>query len=90
MDDRDLAALRRLVRIKAAYDRPAPFDACFNSWLTVRGGDQQGILRILGLTHAEPATYALGETLISHLAHGGPDENEDYDHVAAALSSDPV
>ncbi len=36
--------VRRLIGIKAARDVPYAFDACFNSWLAVRGGDQRGVM----------------------------------------------
>lgn len=81
LDVQDLAVVRRLIRIKAVSDRPYAFDACFNSWLAVEGGDQRGIMAVLGLADAAPATYPLGETLICHLAHGGPDRREDFAHV---------
>jgi hypothetical protein len=81
VDRADRSALLRLVQIKAARDVPYAFDACFNSWLTVRGDDQRGIMRVLGLADALPATYALGETLVNHLAHGGPSRQETFDHV---------
>jgi len=61
LEQADLAALLRLVRIKATRDAPYAFDACFNSWLAVRGGDQRGIMRALGLTDPVPAAYPLGE-----------------------------
>jgi hypothetical protein len=81
LDVQDLSVLRRLIRIKAARDVPYAFDACFNSWLTVRGGDQRGIMRVLGLTDSVPASYALGETLVCHLSQGGPDGQENFAHV---------
>jgi hypothetical protein len=52
-----------------------------NSWLAVQGGDQRGIMRVLGLTDAAPATYPLGETLVCHLSHGGPGRRGDFAHV---------
>ncbi len=58
-------------------DRPYAFDACLNSWLVVEGGDQRGIMAVLGLADAAPATYPLGETLTCHLAHGGLDRREE-------------
>lgn len=81
VDAEDLAVVRRMIRIKAAHDVPYAFDACFNSWLAVRGGDQRGIMAVLGLADAAPATYPLGETLVCHLSHGGPDRREDFAHV---------
>jgi len=67
LDAEDLNVLRRLIHVKAARDMPYAFDACFNSWLAVQGGDQHGIMRVLGLTGAAPATYPLGETLVCRL-----------------------
>ena len=81
LDAEDLAVARQLIRVKVARDVPYAFDACFNSWLAVRGGDQRGIMAVLGLTDAAPATYSLGETLVCHLSHGGPDRREDFAHV---------
>lgn len=81
LDPADLAILRRLIQIKIVDDEPYSFDACFNSWLAVRGGDQDGIMRTLGLSDAVPATYGLGETLVSHLAHGGPGADDEFRHV---------
>jgi hypothetical protein len=81
LDPADLAVLRRLIRLKLPKDRPHTLDGCFNAWLTVRGGDQQGIMRVLGLTRSAPATYDLGETLVGHLGHGGPDRSRTWRHV---------
>jgi hypothetical protein len=81
LDEADLAVLHRLIRIKAAHDRPYSIDACFNAWLCVRGGDQRAIMRVLGLTRSMPATYGLGETLVAHLGHGGPDRSRTWRHV---------
>ncbi|MGC5287871.1 hypothetical protein [Micromonospora sp. DT231] len=81
LDPADLAVLRRLIAIKLPHDRPYSIDGCFNSWLTVRGGDQQEIMRVLGLTRSAPATYGLGETLVAHLGHGGPDRSRTWRHV---------
>lgn len=81
LDAEDLNVLRRLIQIKVARDVPYAFDACFNSWLTVQGGDQRGIMRVLGLTDAAPATYPLGEILVCHLSHMDPDQREDFAHV---------
>ncbi|MGI5242071.1 hypothetical protein [Dactylosporangium sp. CA-139066] len=81
LEPADLAVLRRLIRIKMPSDRPHTLDGCFNAWLAVRGGDQQGIMRILGLSRSVPATYGLGETLVAHLGHGGPDRSRTWRHV---------
>ena len=81
LDEEDLAVARRLIQLKADRDVPYAFDACFNSWLAVEEGDQRGIMAVLGLANAAPATYPLGETLICHMSHGGPDRREDFAHV---------
>jgi hypothetical protein len=81
LDPADLAILRRLIAIKQMRDRPRPLAACWDHWLAVRGGDQAGILRVLGLDRTAPATYALGQVLIDHLSHGGPDDERTYRHV---------
>ena len=38
LDARDLAAVQRLIRVKAARDVPYALDVCFNNWLAIRGG----------------------------------------------------
>jgi hypothetical protein len=81
LDPADQAILRRLIEIKQVRDRPLSLAACWDYWLAVRGGDQEGILRVLGLDRTAPATYALGQVLIDHLAHGGPDDEHPYRHV---------
>ena len=81
LDAADLAMVRRLIRIKAPRDVPYPFDACFNGWLAVRGGDQRGVVAVLGLADAAPATYQLVETLVCHLTHGAQDRWEGFAHV---------
>jgi hypothetical protein len=81
LDPADVAVLRRLIDLKLPNNRPHPLDGCFNAWPTVRGGDQQGIMQVLGLTRSVPATYGLGETLVAHLGHGGPDRSRTWRHV---------
>lgn len=81
LDAEDLAVVRRLIRIKAPHDVPYAFDTCLHSWLAVRGGDQSGIMAVLDLADAAPATYPLGETLVCHLSHGGPDIREGFARV---------
>ncbi|MEU7751174.1 hypothetical protein [Micromonospora sp. NPDC049171] len=81
LDPADLAVLRRLIEIKRPTDRPCSIDGCFNAWLAVRGGDQQDIMRVLGLARSAPTTYELGETLVAHLGHGGPDDSRTWRHV---------
>lgn len=81
LDEADLKALTRVTRLKIRKEPPYAFDACFNYWLTVRGGDQAGIMATMGLTDALPATYVLGETLVEYLAHSGPGWDEAFEHV---------
>ncbi len=81
LDAADLAALRRLIAVKQPHDAPRRVGTCFTAWLTVRGGDQEGILRVLGLTRSAPATYGLGQTLVGHPGHGGPDGSRPGRHV---------
>ncbi|MCU7826232.1 HEAT repeat domain-containing protein [Kitasatospora sp. DSM 101779] len=72
---RDVAAVERLVRIKLTADRPQPLSACWLYWVAVAGGDQPGIMRILGLTEPRPATFALGNAILDADVHGfGDDE----------------
>jgi hypothetical protein len=75
LEPADLAALRRLIAIKLPRDRPQRLDDGFCAWLTVRGGDQHGIMRVLGLNRSEPVTYGVGQTLVGHLGHGGPERH---------------
>jgi hypothetical protein len=81
LDAEDLAVVPRLIRVKAARDVPYAFDACFNSWLAVRGDDQRGIIAVLSMADVAPGHLPLGETLVCHLSHGGPDRWEDFAHV---------
>jgi hypothetical protein len=81
LDPGDLAVLRRLVAIKQPRDRPRAVSGCWDHWLAVRGGDQEGILRVLGLDRKALSTYAMGEVLVDHLGHGGAEEGRDYRHV---------
>lgn len=75
LSSRDVAAVERLIRIKLLTEAPAPVAACWLHWIAVPGGDQAGILRILGLTGARPATFALGVDTVDADAHGaGKDE----------------
>ncbi|WP_229068823.1 hypothetical protein [Actinoplanes sp. DH11] len=61
----DLAAAERLVRIKAPSERFLNVSLCWDAWMCVRGGDQRGIMAILGLTPARAATFALANTVVS-------------------------
>jgi hypothetical protein len=81
LEPADVAVLRRFIGNKSASDRPYSLDGWINAWLTVRGGDQDGIMRVLGLSRSLAATYGLGETLVAHLGHGGPDRSRSWRHV---------
>lgn len=70
LDQADIAAAERLVRIKVHSETPTGIDACWNYWICVRGDDQQGIMNALGLTAVRPATFALAESVITEDAHG--------------------
>ena len=69
LDERDVAAVERLIRILLPDDRPEMIDGCWNHWFTVRGGDQAGIMAVLGLTHPRPATFPLGADVVEQGAH---------------------
>ncbi|MEU2629027.1 HEAT repeat domain-containing protein [Kitasatospora sp. NPDC007106] len=75
LSERDRAAVERLVRIKLTADRPQPLSACWLYWIAVAGGDQQGIMQVLGLTGPRPVTFELGTAIVDADAHGcGDDE----------------
>lgn len=72
---RDVAAIERLIRIKLLDERPRPLAACWLYWIAVPGGDQDGIIRILGLSDPRPATFAMAVEIVDCDAHGcGEDE----------------
>ncbi|WP_405842310.1 HEAT repeat domain-containing protein [Streptomyces sp. NBC_01518] len=78
----DTAAIERLIRIKLPDDRPEPLWACWNFWMAVPGGDQAGIMRILGLTDPRPVTFALGNDIVDSDGHGcDTDEHTGYERV---------
>ncbi|GAA4245008.1 hypothetical protein [Dactylosporangium darangshiense] len=61
----DLAAAERLVRIKAPVEPFVNLSLCWDTWMCVRGGDQQAILTGLGLTPVRPATFALAASVVA-------------------------
>lgn len=65
----DRAAVERLIRIKVRDERARPLDTCFTSWIAVPTGDQQGIVELLGLFEARPATFELGLSVGAHDSH---------------------
>jgi hypothetical protein len=56
-------------------DRPMPIWTCWNHWLAISTGDQAGVMQILDLSRAEPATFAQAQEAIDddvHDGHGRP------------------
>ncbi|MEU7304118.1 hypothetical protein [Streptomyces sp. NPDC007206] len=74
----DRAAVERLIRTKLPHDQARPLDTCFTSWITVPGGDQQGIVDVLDLFDARPATFALGLSVGAHDSHDGAEYGRVY------------
>ncbi|MGW2052067.1 HEAT repeat domain-containing protein [Streptomyces sp. NPDC001858] len=66
----DVAAIERLIRVKLPDDRPEGMWGCWNHWMAVRGGDQAGIMQILGLARPRPVTFALGNDIVDADGHG--------------------
>ncbi|MFE2664285.1 HEAT repeat domain-containing protein [Streptomyces mirabilis] len=79
----DVAAIERLIRVKLPDDRPEGMWACWNHWIAVPGGDQAGIVQMLGLVDPRPVTFALGNDIVDADGHGcGQDEPHDgYERV---------
>lgn len=71
---RDTASIERLIRVKLLHERPQPLAACWLHWIVVAGGDQHGIMRMLGLSGPRPVTFALGREIVDGDAHCGPDD----------------
>ncbi|MEU9479255.1 HEAT repeat domain-containing protein [Streptomyces sp. NPDC048191] len=74
----DRAAVERLIRIKLPHDQARPLDTCFTSWFAVPGGDQQGVVDVLDLYDARPATFALGLSIGAHDSHDGAEYGRVY------------
>jgi hypothetical protein len=70
LDDTDLAAIERLIRVKQRHEPHLGIDACWNSWLCVSTGDQSGVMALLGLTAPRPATWELANSVILGATHG--------------------
>jgi HEAT repeats len=68
LSQRDRLAIQRLIRVKLHHDRPQPFIQ--GSWLAVPGADQAGLIDLLGLSAARPATFALGLSAVANDDHG--------------------
>ncbi|MFA1538284.1 HEAT repeat domain-containing protein [Actinomadura monticuli] len=69
LDDRDLAAVRRLIRIKRATETPEPMHLC-GTWFALPTGDQKAVLDAFELSDAEPVTMRLGASAWNSDHHG--------------------
>jgi hypothetical protein len=69
---RDVGSVERLIRVKLLDEEPQPLTACWLYWIAVAGGDQQGIMRMLGLSAPRPVTFALGCEIVDGDAHCRP------------------
>jgi hypothetical protein len=61
LDTSDLAAIRRLIKLKVPDERPAPMHLC-GSWYALRTTDQAAVLAAFELSDPEPVTMRLGES----------------------------
>ncbi|NVI86450.1 HEAT repeat domain-containing protein [Actinomadura sp. BRA 177] len=69
LDDRDLAAVRRLIRVKQAAETPEPMHLC-GTWFALPTGDQQAVLDAFDLSDPEPVTMRLGASAWNSDHHG--------------------
>ncbi|MFE4608520.1 HEAT repeat domain-containing protein [Streptomyces niveus] len=74
----DRAAVERLIRIKGRDEPAQSLDTCSTSWIAVPTGDQQGVVELLGLYEARPATFALGLSVGGHDSHDGAEYGRVY------------
>lgn len=74
----DRAAVERLIRIKVRDDQAKSLDTCFTSWIAVPTDDQRGIVELLGLYEARPATFELGVSVGMHDSHDGAEYGRVY------------
>ncbi|MFD6421467.1 HEAT repeat domain-containing protein [Streptomyces sp. NPDC060198] len=82
LSERDVAAIERLVRVKAPDERPTAPWTCWNHWIAVPGGDQAGIIETLGLVGPRQVTFALGNDIVDADSHeAGPDDPSGYARV---------
>lgn len=82
LSERDVAAVERLVRVKALDERPTASWACWNHWIAVPSGDQAGIIGTLGLVAPRPVTFALGNDIVDADGHeAGPDDPSGFARV---------
>ncbi|MBO2450648.1 hypothetical protein J4573_26330 [Actinomadura barringtoniae] len=68
LDERDLAVVRRLIRLKMRREEPEPMHLC-GSWFALPTGDQEAVLDAFDLGAAEPVTMRLGAAAWNHDSH---------------------
>ena len=68
LDERDLAVLRRLIRLKMRTEEPEPMHLC-GSWFALPTGDQEAVLNAFDLGRAEPVTMRLGGAAWNNDSH---------------------
>ncbi|MEU9019104.1 HEAT repeat domain-containing protein [Actinomadura sp. NPDC048394] len=69
LDERDLALVRRLVRIKMRDEVPEPMHLD-GSWFALPTGDQDAVLDAFGLSDPEPVTMRMGAAAWGQEHHG--------------------
>ncbi|MFF5933805.1 hypothetical protein [Streptomyces sp. NPDC012508] len=61
LDDRDRAAIQRLIRVKIPHETPRLPDATLSGWwMAVPGATYEGVFEALGLHDREPVTVSAG------------------------------
>ncbi|MDT0347009.1 HEAT repeat domain-containing protein [Streptomyces litchfieldiae] len=68
LDERDIAAVRRLIAVRARDEVPEPIRVCA-PWFALRTADQDAVLAAFGLSAPEPVTMRLGASAWQHDAH---------------------
>ncbi|WP_335936725.1 hypothetical protein [Streptomyces sp. PTD5-9] len=64
LDERDLRALERLVRLKAAHDIPDQLPD--QRWVAVPGATYEGLFEAMGLHDRRPCTISMGLSAMEH------------------------
>ncbi|MFD9006241.1 HEAT repeat domain-containing protein [Streptomyces sp. NPDC059582] len=85
LDDGDLAAWRRLTRIKKRTEVPAGMHLC-GSWYAVPSIDQAAVLDAFDLADPEPVTFRTGEAAWNHDHHNW-ERNRPHDTCARVYVS---
>jgi hypothetical protein len=70
LDARDLAAVRRLIGLRARDEVPAPMDMA-GPWFALRTADTAGVLAAFGLSDPVPVTMRLGAAAWRHDRRAG-------------------